>query len=678
MAVGQLQGLNLGKLPVEILESARAVLWKYEIRKGKRTKVPYVPSDPFRRASVTDPSTWGSFPEACDAFEDGKADGVGIVLGDGLVGVDLDRCRDPQTGVIEPHALTIIKPLGSYTEISPSGRGVHILMRGSLPAGRRRKGTVEMYERARYFTVTGAHLSMTPTTIEDRTAELAIIHAELFNSGTNADGPAASNHYAVPATLDDQRLIELARGARNGAAFSRLWDGGTSDYASPSEADLALCNHLAFYTGCDSAQMDRLYRQSDLMRQKWDERRGDSTYGAQTIDLTIADCSEVYRPGGTQGLTIRSVPSVAADSDGSDRGVSVDDFHAYMPQHLYVFAPSREPWPAVSVNARLPPVPLLDDAGNPVLDGNGQPKTIKPSLWLDQHRAVEQMTWAPGQPMLVPDRLISEGGWIERPDCTVFNLYRPPLITWGDATKADTWLEHVRRVYPDDAGHIIRWLAHRVQRPDEKINHALVLGGLQGIGKDTLLEPVKSAIGPWNFIEAFPTHLLGRFNGFVKSVILRLSEARDLGEIDRYSFYERLKVYTAAPPDVLRVDEKNLREYSALNVCGVVVTTNYKTNGIYLPADDRRHYVAWSDLTKEEFTRQYFTDLYRWYAQGGNEHVAAYLATLDLTGYVKVRDPAAKDGNWKLRGRRQVIYVLRELSVRNRIRAAEALVSADG
>jgi hypothetical protein len=80
-----------------------------------------------------------------------------------------------------------------------------------------------------------------------------------------------------------------------------------------------------------------------------------------------------------------------------------------------------------------------------------------------------------------------------------------------------------------------------VQRPQEKINHALVLGGSQGIGKDTLLEPVKRAVGPWNFQEVSPQQLLGRFNGYLKSIILRVSEARDLGEVNRYQFYDHLK-----------------------------------------------------------------------------------------------------------------------------------------
>jgi hypothetical protein len=290
-----------------------------------------------------------------------------------------------------------------------------------------------------------------------------------------------------------------------------------------------------------------------------------------------------------------------------------------------------------------------------------------------------------------------------------------------------------------------------VQRPHEKINHALVLGGGQGIGKDTLLEPVKRAVGPWNFAEVSPQHLLGRFNGFLKSVICRVSEARDLGDVDRFAFYDHLKAYTAAPPDVLRVDEKHLREYSVLNVVGIIITSNHKADGIFLPADDRRHFVAWSNLTKDDFADRYWTDLYRWFDSGGSEAVATYLAGLDLSafdpkapppktqafweivdssrapedaeladvfdalewppivtisqiaaraapgfaewlqdrtnarrvphrleacGYAAVRNPAAKDGHWKIHGRRQVIYAKAELPLRDRIAAANEATGA--
>lgn len=325
-------------------------------------------------------------------------------------------------------------------------------------------------------------------------------------------------------------------------------------------------------------------------------------------------------------------------------GVNLTDFYAYMPNGAYIFAPSRELWPAKSVNSRVPPQKALDRKGN-VIKRDGEIVYIAASSWLSKERAVEQMTWAPGEPMIVEGRLISEGGWIRRPGCSCFNLYRPPIVQIGDASKAARWVEHVELVYPHDHKHIIAWLAQRVQKPHEKINHALVLGGNQGIGKDTLLEPAKYAVGPWNCSEVSPQQLLGRFNGFLKSVIMRVSEARDLGEVDRYGFYEHMKTYTASPPDVLRVDEKNTKEHSIFNVVGVIITTNNKTDGIYLPSDDRRHYVAWSDLTKDDFNEDYWTELWEWYNAGGRAHVAEYLRTLDLSGF-NAKAPPPKTPAW--------------------------------
>src|SRR5262245_22639751 len=316
---------------------------------------------------------------------------------------------------------------------------------------------------------------------------------------------------------------------------------------------------------------------------------------------------------------------------------SLDDFHAYMPMHNYIYLPTRDLWPASSVNSRIEPVALLDANGDPILDDKGNTKKMNAGAWLDRNRAVEQMTWAPGKPMLIRDQLIADGGWIERPGATCFNLYRPPTIKLGDASKAEAWLEHTHKVFGEEAPHIVRYLAYRVQRPQEKINHALVLGRQQGIGKDSLLEPVKYAVGPWNFQEVSPQHMLGRFNGFLKSVLLRVNEARDLGDIDRFHFYDHMKAYLAAPPDVLRVDEKHRQEYSILNCCGVIITTNHKADGIYLPADDRRHYVAWSNRTKEEFTADYWTKLWGWYHNGGFGHVSAYLANVDIASF----DPKA-------------------------------------
>src|ERR1700730_9751413 len=151
------------------------------------------------------------------------------------------------------------------------------------------------------------------------------------------------------------------------------------------------------------------------------------------------------------------------------RGVSLDDFWSYMPQHNYIFAPTRSMWPAGSVTVRLGYLPG---------GGDGE---IPASVWLDTRKPVEQMTWAPGLSMIIRDRLIYEGGWIDRKGVSCFNLYLPPTITEGDPNQAGPWLDHIKYIYPDDAEHILNWFAHRVQRPEEKINHSIVLGGKPGI-----------------------------------------------------------------------------------------------------------------------------------------------------------------------------------------------------
>ena len=316
------------------------------------------------------------------------------------------------------------------------------------------------------------------------------------------------------------------------------------------------------------------------------------------------------------------------DGPGAD-ALRLEDFIAYLPEHRYICIPTRDFWAASSVDSRVArPAPR-----------------VKPTTWLDRNRHVEQMTWCPGKPLMVENAILSDGGWIEYEGFRIFNLYREPVVTEGDPQAAGPWLNHLRRIYPDDFEHIVRWLAHRVQHPDQKLNHALVLGGAQGIGKDTLLDAVRDAVGPWNVVEVTPTQVMGRFNGWVKSIILRISEARDLGDVSRYNFYEHLKSIIAAPPEVLRVDEKNLREYPAPNVTGVVLTTNYKTAGIYLPPDDRRHYVAWSECDRDEFDDDYWKNLYAWYDAGGRAHVAAYLRTVNLATF-DPKAPPPKTAAW--------------------------------
>ena len=159
-------------------------------------------------------------------------------------------------------------------------------------------------------------------------------------------------------------------------------------------------------------------------------------------------------------------------------GVMKDDFVAYMPGHSYIYKQTREMWPAASVNARIGPVLLADKDGNPVLDEDGEKQFVAASAWLDRNRPVEQMTWAPGYPMLIADRLVANGGWIKRLGVSCFNLYRPPVEVPGNPGEAEHWVEHVHKIYDKEAAwHIIRYFAFKTQHPEIKINHALMLGG---------------------------------------------------------------------------------------------------------------------------------------------------------------------------------------------------------
>ena len=279
-------------IPASLKAIPQWVCWKAVERDGKTTKIPVNPStgDP---ASSTDPNTWADYPTACTYAEQYEL-GIGFVFtpNDSLVGVDLDKCRDSETGMIEPWAQTMIEQLNSYTEISPSGTGFHIYVEGKLPAGHRRRERIEMYDQGRFFTVTGQQLPGTPKLIEDRSVELTELHAELFPVVT------AKSQVTSPTrlSLSDEDILSLARKAKNQEKFTQLWVGNwEGPYPSPSEADSALCCHLVFYTR-DVCQVDRLFRRSGLMRPKWDEVHGESTYGERTINNALALVTETYTP----------------------------------------------------------------------------------------------------------------------------------------------------------------------------------------------------------------------------------------------------------------------------------------------------------------------------------------------------------------------------------------------
>jgi len=204
--------------------------------------------------------------------------------------VDLDHCRDPQTGEIEPRALAIIRKLNSFTELSPSGTGIHIYCRTQQPPeGGCRKGHVEIYTQSRWATVTGQHVAGTPVDLEDRTSELLALHQEVFGV---AEAPAPLSPAAsATSPLTDAELLHLARTAANGWRFRELFDGPVPP-GDHSRLDFELVGKLMFWFGRDYERIDRLFRQSALMRAKW--YRAD--YRIHTMRNAAARCHEQYSP----------------------------------------------------------------------------------------------------------------------------------------------------------------------------------------------------------------------------------------------------------------------------------------------------------------------------------------------------------------------------------------------
>jgi hypothetical protein len=285
-------------IPAELKAYPQWVSWRYVERGGKRTKMPVNPRNGLE-ASVTDPSTWGTFEEAV-ALPGGR---IGFVFyeDDPFCGVDFDAGKDPKTGqvtrpildsetggITDGFVAAAVTSLDSYTEYSPSGDGLHVIVRGELPGGRNRKGSVEMYDRGRFFTVTGRPLPGRPPTVEDRHEALAALHRETFG-GAAEDGELAE---PVSPAMEDDEVLERCRRAKNAEKFAALFDDGDLDgYGGDhSAADQALVGMLSFYTQ-DPEQLDRLFRQSELVREKWTSR---PDYRERTINKALTRDRDYY------------------------------------------------------------------------------------------------------------------------------------------------------------------------------------------------------------------------------------------------------------------------------------------------------------------------------------------------------------------------------------------------
>jgi hypothetical protein len=286
-------------IPPGLRELNQWVAWHYKPRPQGKPAKPLVDARTGKAAAVDRPWTWAPFDVAVDRYLRDGLNGVGFILTDNdpYVGADIDECVDETTGEPTAEAAALVDELSTYAELSPSGRGLRAFALGRLPGPVKTKA-LELYDRGRYVTLTGHTLHSPPRPVAERQDVLSRLYA--LHAGARrgkGEPPAQDAVPAAPLALDDEALLSRARAARNGDRFAALFDSGDwSSYPSHSEGDFALCRHLIFWCGPDTARVERLFRWSALMRPKWNSRRRNTTYGLYTIAKALA-CQSLYYTG---------------------------------------------------------------------------------------------------------------------------------------------------------------------------------------------------------------------------------------------------------------------------------------------------------------------------------------------------------------------------------------------
>lgn len=360
---------------------------------------------------------------------------------------------------------------------------------------------------------------------------------------------------------------------------------------------------------------------------KWGGKKGrnhDAIMREAFFELSASDAE--------RELTIGTIYAAAVDGGWATRDGFIDkeQFVYYAPDNNYIYRPAHTQWVRESVDNSVAPV-------------NEEGRIIPASQWLARRRIVTTMTKEPRlEGDYIPGLNYLDGVIVEDPQAALFNKYRRASIALGDAKSAAPFVQHVHRIFSkgNDADQFLDYMAHRVQQPGEKPRFALLIAGDQGTGKDTAVEFCCPAIGEWNVASIDPSALDSNFNEFVAATLVRISEAANLGDMNKWAFNEKIKVLIAGNPDYLPVNQKYGHKFSMRIFCGVIITTNHLASGIYIPEGDRRYDVIESATLEEmgladpEKRAAYFDGLYRWFHfERGASHVAAYLHERDISKF---------------------------------------------
>lgn len=486
--------------PKELREMKQWLLWKKEKRGDKWTKVPYQRDG--SPASSTDKATWATFEE-CIAVVD-RFSGLGFVFDSGVVGIDLDHCIT--NGVVAPWAREILETFYTYTERSPSGEGLHLILRSDVPLPGRKNEDVECYSSGRFFTVTG-NVFEERSILEDLDVE--DWYRETFPEKKKSTREILRGTGYLP---NDQKILRVMFQAKNGENRRQLYEKGMKStkclFTSQSQADLSLVSSLMFYSANDMATADRLFRASALMRPKWDEYRGEKTYGQITLESAVSE----------------EVMMWEKPAEGEERFMMSGGKNPVPLLNLENICRAFEDEPELMDRFRLNDfshtVEILRDGKWMNLQDYDVLETQRyiSTRWtmfarISKELTVDTIRFMAHQRKVNPPRDYLEG------------------LVWDGVSRLDTWLMQAygvndEEVYRKMGSNWLKGLVKRVLHPGCQFDEVLVLESPQGYRKSTSLRVLGS---PWHTESTLSTDDKDFYMLLARNIIVEFSEGDIVG-----------------------------------------------------------------------------------------------------------------------------------------------------
>lgn len=687
------QSSPFDRIPNELKEHDQWVLWRYVERDGKRTKVPYQVNG--QSAKSNDPGTWTGFDRIKEKHDEGGFDGIGFALSehDGLAGIDLDKCYDPVANAFtKPEAEEIVRralELGTYIEITPSGSGFRIFVKGSLKRSGKAPGAmswIEAYDHRspRYLTVTGAKYEGAVGQIQPGQEFLDWLHDSYLKK---PDRPKATPQAGARPERDDDELIRQIRNSqKDGPRFTEFFDQGRLINDDHSSTDFALCGILARWTERSAEQMDRIFRRSALMRDKWNERRaGDGrTYGQLTIENAIGDCDQtreewlqeqkgevqdgvdrlkrellaILATGERQRIIHPDTAGLMADLQKSAPDEAVIFYTTAIKPELGKLKPSgvkdfENLWKAVgraAEGARGMEQDYINVINERfvIIDGDDHNKTGAYEFTRNEYG--QQVVKYRGKDEMVvslADKPVDYEEWMESPKRRTARKLRflpPPLAvpegtvnSWPGFTckpvpgNIPCFEELVRDVIadgnPELEGYLWDWWAYLYQNPSTKLLPVPVISGAEGAGKTQFVQRMSAMLGCTTLIVQSPEQLRSEFNAFLETNVLTyIAESAWAGDPQ---LKEKLKTLISEREIVIR--KMRTDGYRGNNFASFIITAN---NDWAVPAGkDARRYVLITAGDKRKQDTAFFKELDHEMKNGGREALLYQLLTRDLSHF---------------------------------------------